>query len=106
VCATVTRIQVEDRDHSTGACCEFNLLQLERITARNRELACFLANPSAYPTHKRLTWMHQFDNCPSARYMLARHLPGIFSFEKGNSLFSSVEPNPKIKRRRKRRKIS
>ena len=55
--------------------------QLRRILDRNNELARFVASPSTYPTDNLPSLIVQFDQCPSGRYMLARRLPEMLSFE-------------------------
>ena len=104
-CPTVTEIHVNMVPHWNNFT-EPEVKQLRRITARNTELEIFLANPITYPKDKLLTLMRQFNNCPSGLFMLARRLPERFSFEKGNTLFPSTEPNHLTRKLRKRRKIS
>ena len=55
--------------------------KIRRALARNNELARFVASPSTYPTHSLPSLMVQFDQCPSGRYMLARRLPEMLSFD-------------------------
>ena len=102
-CASVTEIHVNNgfRPDFTKS----EVQQLRRITARNRKLGRFLANPSTFSNDKLLALMSQFNDCPSGLYMLTRRLPEIFSFQKGNSLFPLMEPNP-TRTLRKRGKIS
>jgi hypothetical protein len=107
-CATVTEIHVNDNDGDgiPYALPVPEVQPLRRITARNRVLGEFVANPSTLPNDKLLTLMRQFNNCPTGLYMLARRLPEVYSFQKGNSLFPlMVEPNL-TRKLRKRRKIS
>ena len=76
-CATITKIEETGftrRQHN----------QLRRITARNRKLArlAVAAGPSSTcPTHSLPDLIVQFDQCPSGRYMLARRLPEVLSFD-------------------------
>ena len=110
-CASVTEIRVSNggnqRNFSKLDFSERDVQQLRRITARNRELGQFLADPASFPNENRLsTLMLQLDDSPTGLYMLTRRLPEIFSFAKGSSLFlSMVEPNP-TRWLRKRRKFS
>ena len=103
-CASVTEIHVNN-DGDPYDFTEPEVQQLRRITARNRKLGRFLANPSTFPNAKLLTLMRQFNDCPSGLYMLTRRLPEMFSFLKGSCLFLSMEPIP-TRQLRKRRKIS
>ena len=78
-CATITRFAViHDMRPNLD---EPPTPQLRRILARNNELACFVASPSTFPTDKLPSLILQFDNCPSGRYMLARCLPEVLSFQ-------------------------
>ena len=54
---------------------------IRRTLARNKKLALFVASPSTYPIHSLPSLIVQFDHCPSGRYMLARRLPEVLSFE-------------------------
>ena len=92
-CATVTTIEVQDVDPFTFFSPELKQ-QLEAIARRNRELARLVANPSAFPMSRLPSLMLQLGNCPTGRYMLARCLPGMVSFES----VKSKEPNPKKQR--------
>ena len=92
-CATLTRIEVnhhgDRRDFSPD-----QVQQLQKVTTRNKELNWFRVNPCIYPTRNLPALMCQFDNCPTGRYMLARRLPELLSFEKlcGGT---TAEPNQK-----------
>ena len=104
-CPTVTEIQVNRDDGNRHDFTEREAQQLRQITARNRELGQFVANPSTFPNDKLLTLMIQLNDCSSGLYMLTRRLPEVFSFEKGNRLFALMALNP-TRKLRKRRKIS
>ena len=104
-CASITEIHVNHDDGYPHDFTEPEVQQLRQITARNSELGQFVGNPSTFPNDKLLILMLQLDECPSGLYMLARRLPEVFSFEKGNCLFPSMEPNL-TRKLRKRRKIS
>ena len=78
-CATVTRIQVNKFEHHFSP---DQVQQLQKVTARNKELTWFRVNPSIYPARNLPALMCQFDNCPTGRYMLARRLPEFLSFDK------------------------
>jgi hypothetical protein len=55
--------------------------EIHRALARNNDLARFVSCPSTYPTHNLPSLIVQFDQCPSGRFMLARRLPEMLSFE-------------------------
>ena len=83
--ASITRLQV-NREHMSllrdpPGFSPDQVLQMRNITARNEELARFEANPSIYPIENWLVLVRCFDNCPTGRYRLARHLPEVFSLE-------------------------
>ena len=84
--------------------------QLRRITARNRTLERFVASPTTYPTNRLLDLMRRFDYSPTGRYLLARRLPELFSFQKGQCLFPPLKargkkaPIPKPTRELRKRK--
>ena len=80
-CTTVTRFvlipYVKSNNFSSPALQQ----KLRSIETRNQQLACFCANPSAYPHNNQLLkLMHQFDPSPTGRYMLARRFPEIPAF--------------------------
>jgi hypothetical protein len=95
-CATLTQIQLDKR-----GIVEFSPVKLQGVMTRNQELGRFVTNPGIYPTNKLLALMCQFDNCPSGRYMLARHLPAVFSFERIKRTASSTDRKQKKVRYRK-----
>ena len=77
-CATVTQIQLLlDGNPSLDFTPAAVQQKLQAIATRNCELARFVANPRAYPGDELLALMHQFDNCPTGRYMLACCFPEI-----------------------------
>ena len=92
-CATVTTIDVDDFDPPTFFSPEVEQ-QLEAIAWRNRDLARLVASPSTYPIGRLPSLMLRLGNCPTGRYMLARCLPGMVSFES----VKSMEPDPKKRR--------
>ena len=103
-CASVTEIQV-NKDSNRAIFSKRDVQLLRRVTARNQELARWMASPHTYPNEQLLTLMRQFDSCPTGRFMLSRLLPELFSFQKGSSLFQTMDPNP-TKKLHKKRKIS
>ena len=96
-CATVTQIQVNNNDRDDFDADEMRLLQ--KLTTRNQELARFITNPSTYPTDELLALIPDLDNCPTGRYMLARRLPGVFSF-------ATIQNTQSKKLKRRERKTS
>ena len=107
-CASITEIHVnrhdDDDDDGPPDFTESQVQQLRRITARNTELGQFVANPSTFPNTKLLTLMRQFNKCPTGLYVLTRRLPELFSFQKGDRLFPTMDANTtrKLPKRRKR----
>ena len=76
-CATITQFRLIHETRSD----ERQDPDIRRALARNNELARFVASPSTYPTQSLPSLILQFDNCPSGRFMLARCLPEVLSFE-------------------------
>jgi hypothetical protein len=81
-CATITQVSLFHEDYNGDLCLDDpQNPEIRRILARNNELARFVASPSTYPTHRLPFLIVQFDQCPSGRYMLARRLPEMLSFQ-------------------------
>ena len=78
-CATITQFSVihdvrSDLDRPPSP-------EIRRALARNNELARFVASPSTYPTHRLPSLILQFNEYPAGRFMLARGLPEMLSFD-------------------------
>ena len=72
--------------------------QLQLIASRNRELARWVAMPNTHSAFELMSLILQLENCPTGRYMLARCLLGMVSFE--NMARNDVTTKPKQKKRR------
>ena len=90
-CTTVLQI------HCHGGTAEAQQ-KVQTIATRNRALARFSANPHVFPTAYVLELLSQCDRCPTERYLLARHLPAVISFEELQTR-DSVATNPKKRKR-------
>jgi hypothetical protein len=93
-CTTITRLEVgregnqgNNRTYVGDEDVTNVVQQLRRFAARNEQLALFRASPNTYPNDQLLDLMRQFDNCPTGRYRLACSLPGVFTFQRGDSVF-------------------
>jgi hypothetical protein len=93
-CSTITRIEVGNYDaegvpqvQPIAARDADIVLQFRQIAARNDKLAQFMASPNTYSKDQLLDLLQQFDHCPTGRYRLARTLPEVFNFQRGDSLF-------------------
>lgn len=93
-CATVTQIELDVDDLPIDFSPAFMQRALQTIATRNRQLARFRDNPSAYPIDELLALMRQFDNNPTGRYMLARCFPEIPSFFKIKTSTNSATAEP------------
>lgn len=99
-CATVLVVKFHDDEDETNFS-PADEQKLERVMIRNEELDNYVENPSTYPDAKLLWLMLQFDNCPTGRYLLARHLPEVLSFE--TKIEESQSKQKKRKREREQR---
>ena len=66
------------------ACITITQIQVDSILIQDEVQQLYvqqIANPIAYPALQLPTLLSQFDNCPTAPYILARRLPEALPFE-------------------------